>query len=134
MLIAASVLGACSASVGQDNPSTAPWPNAVPGPEVSVTVASELHALGAFVLDVREPDEWAAGHIQGATLIPLGQLASRTNEVPRDRAVVVVCRSGNRSAQGRDILQGAGLTAVTSMSGGMSAWATAGLPVVSGPP
>ncbi|MDP2350901.1 MAG: rhodanese-like domain-containing protein [Chloroflexota bacterium] len=100
--------------------------------EVSVDEASRLRDAGAFMLDVREPDEWAAGHIEGATLIPLGELAARANEVPADRQVVVVCRSGNRSAQGRDVLLGAGLPSVTSMAGGMNDWAGSGKPVVTG--
>lgn len=100
--------------------------------EVSVGEASRLRDAGAFMLDVREPDEWAAGHIEGATLIPLGELAARASEVPADRQVVVVCRSGNRSAQGRDVLLGAGLPSVTSMAGGMNDWAASGKPVVTG--
>lgn len=100
--------------------------------EVSVGEASRLRDAGAFMLDVREPDEWAAGHIEGATLIPLGELAARASEVPADRQVVVVCRSGNRSAQGRDVLLGAGLPSVTSMAGGMTDWAASGKPVVTG--
>ena len=100
--------------------------------EVSVDEASRLRDAGAFMLDVREPDEWAAGHIEGATLIPLGELAARAKEVPADRQVVVVCRSGNRSAQGRDVLLGAGLSSVTSMAGGMNDWAASGRPVVTG--
>jgi rhodanese-related sulfurtransferase len=87
---------------------------------------------GAFLLDVREPDEWAAGHISGATLIPLGQLPGRLGEVPHDRALVVVCRTGHRAAQGRDILLQAGFAA-TSMSGGMNDWIAAGLAIVTGP-
>lgn len=85
------------------------------------------------MLDVREPFEWEAVRIPGATLIPLGQLAQRVNEVPRDRPVVVICRSGNRSQEGRDILRRAGFTQVTSMRGGLRQWAAAGFPVVSGP-
>jgi rhodanese-related sulfurtransferase len=100
--------------------------------EVSVDEASRLRDAGAFMLDVREPDEWAAGHIEGATLIPLGELAARASEVPADRQVVVVCRSGNRSAQGRDVLLGAGLPSVTSIAGGMNDWAGSGKPVVTG--
>jgi rhodanese-related sulfurtransferase len=69
----------------------------------------------------------------GATLIPLGQLASRLSEVPKDKPVVVVCRSGNRSQQGRDILAANGFTSVTSMAGGMRDWQGAGLPTVTGP-
>jgi rhodanese-related sulfurtransferase len=88
---------------------------------------------GAFILDVREPDEWNESHIPGATLIPLGELASRVDEVPQDQEVVVVCRSGNRSQQGRDILLSAGFTDVTSMAGGVNQWKAAGFETVSGP-
>lgn len=101
--------------------------------EINATSASELRDQGAFVLDVREPDEWAAGHIPGATLIPLKQLASRLSEVPQDQQIVVVCRSGNRSAEGRDILLDAGFAEVTSMGGGMNAWISQGLETVTGP-
>ncbi len=101
--------------------------------EVSVTEAAALRDAGAFVLDVREPEEWVESHIPGATLIPLGELASRVNEVPKDRQVVVVCRSGNRSQQGRDILLAAGFEQVTSMAGGIKQWSAAGFETVSGP-
>ncbi|MEW5990949.1 MAG: rhodanese-like domain-containing protein [Chloroflexota bacterium] len=99
---------------------------------VTVAQAAALRDDGAFVLDVREPDEWAAGHIPGATLIPLGELATRIGELPRDLSIVVVCRSGNRSAQGRDILLSAGFPAVTSLDGGMADWTAAGMPVETG--
>ncbi|TAK02189.1 MAG: rhodanese-like domain-containing protein [Chloroflexota bacterium] len=99
---------------------------------VSVVEAAALRDGGAFMLDVRQPDEWAAGHIPGATLIPLGELATRIGEVPEGQSIVVVCRSGNRSAQGRDILLGAGFGAVTSMAGGMTDWESAGLPIETG--
>ncbi len=101
--------------------------------EVSVTEASAMREAGAFILDVREPDEWNESHIPGATLIPLGELASRVNELPQDREIVVVCRSGNRSAQGRDILLSAGFEQVTSMAGGINQWKVAGFETVSGP-
>jgi rhodanese-related sulfurtransferase len=101
--------------------------------EVSVTEAAALRDEGAFILDVREPDEWVESHIPGATLIPLGELASRVNEVPREREIVVVCRSGNRSQQGRDILLAAGFEQVTSMAGGIKQWTAAGFETVSGP-
>jgi rhodanese-related sulfurtransferase len=100
--------------------------------EVNVQGAADMRAAGAFVLDVRQPEEWAAGHIPDATLIPLGELADRVAEVPTDRQIVVVCRSGNRSQQGRDILLNAGYGSVTSMIGGMNDWTSAGLPVVTG--
>ena len=101
--------------------------------EISVAEAAKMRDSGAFILDVREPDEWNESHIPGATLIPLGELASRVNEVPQDQEVVVVCRSGNRSQQGRDILLSAGFTDVTSMAGGVNQWKAAGFETVSGP-
>lgn len=100
--------------------------------EISVAEASTLRDKGAFILDVREPSEWQQFHIPGATLIPLGSLPNRLNEVPKDRQVVVVCRTGHRSAQGRDILLNAGYTQVTSMAGGVTQWQTNGLPIASG--
>ena len=102
-------------------------------PEVSVVRAAGLRDQGTFMLDVREPDEWSEGHMPGATLIPLGDLESRLGEVPLDRPVVVICRSGNRSRRGRDILLGAGYAQATSMAGGMRAWEAAGHPTVAGP-
>jgi rhodanese-related sulfurtransferase len=136
LLVALAVAG-CSSSATTPTPAS-PAPSSPTGSvtalpaEVSVQEASAMQAAGAFMLDVREPDEWAAGHIPGATLIPLGELANRTSEVPADRKVVVVCRSGNRSAQGRDILLGAGFASVTSMAGGMNDWTAAGLPTEQG--
>lgn len=96
---------------------------------VSVSEAYSLYQNGAFVLDVRTQEEWNEFHAPNTTLIPLDQLASRLNEVPRDRQVVVVCRSGNRSQQGRDILSNAGFEQVTSMTGGLTEWRASGYPV-----
>jgi rhodanese-related sulfurtransferase len=125
--LAAVVIAAlCLAGCGSAEKSAAP--TALPM-TVSVSQAAALRDGGAYVLDVREPSEFAAGHIAGATLIPLGELASRTAEVPHDKTVVVVCHSGNRSAQGRGLLRQAGFTNVTSMAGGMIDWSAAGLPV-----
>ena len=101
--------------------------------EISVAQAEELYNSGAFVLDVRQPEEWNQVHIPGTTLIPLGDLQNRLSEVPKDKQVVVVCRSGNRSQQGRDILLNAGFDQVTSMAGGVTQWSAAGYPTVSGP-
>ena len=101
--------------------------------EISVAQAAEKREAGAFILDVRQPEEWNEVHIPGATLIPLSELSSRANEVPKDQEVVVICRSGNRSATGRDILRGYGFEQVTSVAGGMLDWAAKGYPTVSGP-
>lgn len=100
--------------------------------EVSVAQAADLREQGVLMLDVREPDEWREVHIPGATLIPLGELAGRVDELPKDQPIVVVCRSGNRSAVGRDILLEAGFEQVTSMAGGMNDWKAAGYETASG--
>ena len=97
-------------------------------PTVSVSDAYDLYKSGAFVLDVRTQEEWNEYHIPNTTLIPLDQLPSRLNEVPHDRSIVVVCRSGNRSQQGRDILLNAGFKQVTSVTGGLNEWRAAGYP------
>jgi len=99
---------------------------------VSVDEAYQLYQDGTFVLDVRTPEEWNEFHAPNTTLIPLDELASRVNELPKDQPIVVVCRSGNRSQAGRDILLQAGYNA-TSMNGGLTEWRASGHPVVSGP-
>lgn len=99
---------------------------------VSVDEAYQLYEEGTFVLDVRTPEEWNEYHVPDTTLIPLDELASRLNELPEDQPIVVICRSGNRSQTGRDILLQAGFNA-TSTTGGLSAWRDSGYPVVSGP-
>lgn len=101
--------------------------------EISVAQAAQLREQGAFVLDVRQPEEWNELHVPGATLIPLDQLPNRVSEVPKDQEIMVICRSGNRSQAGRDILLQAGFEKVTSVSGGIIAWRNAGYPTVSGP-
>lgn len=97
--------------------------------EISVSEAFTKYQNGTFVLDVRTQEEWDEFHAPNTTLIPLDQLASRLNEVPRDREIVIVCRSGNRSQQGRDILLNAGFEQVTSMQGGLNEWRASGYPV-----
>jgi rhodanese-related sulfurtransferase len=114
------------------NPGDSATAEALPR-EISVSEAAALRDEGAFILDVRQPDEWVESHIPGATLIPLGELASRVDEVPQGQEVVIVCRSGNRSAEGRDILLAAGFEQVTSMAGGVNQWKATGFETVSGP-
>lgn len=100
--------------------------------EVTVAQAAELRDNGAFVLDVREPAEWEAGHVPDSVHIPLAQLSSRMSEIPTDQQVVVICRSGNRSAQARDLLLNAGYSNVTSVAGGIVDWQAQGQPVTTG--
>jgi rhodanese-related sulfurtransferase len=107
--------------------------NAALAGEISVEEAYARREAGVLMLDVREPSEWEQAHIPGATLIPLGELQNRVNELPADQEIVVYCRSGNRSQSGRDILLNAGFDQVTSMAGGINDWQSAGYPTVSGP-
>lgn len=100
--------------------------------EVNADAAYQMVQDGAFMLDVRTQEEWDEYHAPMATLIPLDQLQARLNELPKDKEVLVVCRSGNRSQEGRDILLAAGFNA-TSMAGGMKDWYAKGFPVEGAP-
>ncbi len=101
--------------------------------EISVDEAHTMYKNGVFVLDVRTQQEWDEYHAPNTTLIPLDQLQSRLNELPKDKEIVVVCRSGNRSQQGRDILLAAGFNA-TSMAGGLKEWYAKGYEIEGAPP
>jgi hydroxyacylglutathione hydrolase len=93
-------------------------------------VASKLDSL--TVVDVRSANEWGSGHIPGAVHIPLGYLADRTRELPTDRPIVVQCQSGGRSSIAASVLARMGFANVTNLSGGITAWAAAGLPIEGG--
>ena len=96
--------------------------------EVDVETFAQAHAQGAPVLDVREDDEWAAGHVAGATHIPMGDLPARLGELPKDGPIFVVCRSGNRSGQMADFLRQQGFSAI-NVAGGMVDWEARGYAV-----
>jgi rhodanese-related sulfurtransferase len=108
-----------SAIVGAPNPAT----------DVDVTQALALQQEGAQLIDVREPQEFRAGHARGARNIPLGQLAKRCGEIKADRPVLVICQSGGRSRSARSLLQGRQFTDVRNVVGGTSAWQRAKLPM-----
>lgn len=82
----------------------------------------------AWLLDVREDDEWAAGYAPGARHIPLGELGARVAEIPQDETIYVICRSGGRSVRAARALAGAGFKTV-NVAGGMQDWAAAGRPM-----
>ena len=84
----------------------------------------------AYLIDVREDDEWVAGHAPGAVHVRLGDLGERVGELPRGRDVYVICRSGARSAYAAQALTVAGWTAI-NVADGMTGWAVAGRPMVS---
>ena len=100
------------------------------GPEDEITIdeAYQKHQDGVFFLDVRTQEEWDDFHAPNTTLIPLDQLPARLSELPQGEEIVVVCRSGNRSQAGRNILRENGFEQSTSMAGGLTAWRSAGYP------
>ena len=100
------------------------------GPHVPTVTADEV-GPGAWLLDVREPDEWTAGHAPGAHHLPMMEVPARMVEVPTDGDVVVVCRSGHRSGQVVTYLLRNGWDNVRNLDGGMHGWEAAGRDLVS---
>jgi rhodanese-related sulfurtransferase len=100
------------------------------GNQVPTVSVADMPADG-FLLDVRENDEWAAGHAPDAVHVPMMEIPVRTDEVPTDRDVYVICRAGSRSAQVVAYLQQNGYDRVNNVAGGMHDWDAAGKPMVS---
>ena len=100
---------------------------------VTVDDLDVARKAGALVVDVRESNEYTAGHVPGATLLPLGVLPVRVQDLPRTEPVFVVCQSGGRSAQAAELLDQAGLD-VRNVVGGTRAWISSGRPVETGAP
>lgn len=121
-------LAACGGGKGETDVEAIDPSGLAPAVDVSTVYALQDHP-DVYLLDVREPDEYAAGHIPGITLIPMGEVADRLSEIPTDREVIVTCRTGNRSAQVVDFLRQQGYTNVHNMEGGIVAWEEAGYPV-----
>lgn len=101
-------------------------------PEIDVAGLAEARAGGAFVLDVRQPDEYEEAHVPGAVLVPLGEVPDRVAEVPTDGTVYVICRSGARSLRAAEHLRGQGIDAV-NVAGGTLAWIESGEATATGP-
>lgn len=99
--------------------------------EINLDAFAAAHADGAVVIDVREPYEYAGGHVPAATLIPLASLPAATAGLPRGEPVFVICATGNRSLTAARFLAGHGIDA-RSVAGGTSDWLARGLPVVHG--
>ncbi|CAN5723896.1 rhodanese-like domain-containing protein [soil metagenome] len=100
-------------------------------PEIDVEGLARLHAEGAPVLDVREADEYAAGHVPGAQHIPLTDVPDRLGDLPTERPLYVICKTGGRSFKATEFLLARGVEAA-NVSGGTMAWIEAGQPVVGG--
>ena len=99
--------------------------------EVDLEQFEAAHAAGATVLDVRNPDEYVAGHVAGAVLIPLGELATRQDEIPEGDPLYVICALGGRSLTATKALLEAGYEAV-SVAGGTNGWVERGGAIVTG--
>ena len=99
-------------------------------PEITVEeFLREPAGTAVQVVDVREPEEWAAGRMPGSIMIPMGEVALRARELDPDIPVVTVCRSGRRSLYSAEDLIGAGFRDVKSLAGGLIAWVEAGQPL-----
>ena len=98
-------------------------------PEIEAAEAMDLVAAGAVLLDVREDEEWVAGHAPQAVHVAMGEVQGRLAELPAGRTVVCVCRVGGRSGAVAEYLRGIGVDAI-NLTGGMNAWAAAGLPII----
>ncbi len=130
LIILALALTACSASPAAPVAAANQVEVAQLGPNVDVATVNALQGRDdVVILDVREQSEYDAGHIPGVTLIPMNAVANRLNEIPKDKPVIVTCRSGNRSGQVTDYLRQQGYTNVHNMTGGINAWQQAGYPV-----
>jgi rhodanese-related sulfurtransferase len=101
------------------------------GLEVDLDAFALAHAGGAMVIDVREPYEYASGHVPGAKLVPLASLPANAAGLPGDKPVYIICATGNRSLTAARFLAGRGVDA-RSVAGGTSRWMARGLPVAPG--
>lgn len=103
------------------------------GPSLQSVSATEARRLqleeGAILVDVREPHEWRSGHAPQAKHIPLGTLEQKLAQLPKDKTIIVTCASGMRSRTGTKRLLAHGFPTVLNLSGGMSAWRAARLPI-----
>jgi len=110
-------------------------PGPVGIPSVSAQRAAEMQAdgAGALIVDVREYREFETLRAPGAVLLPLAEFVDRHRELPADRPLLLLCRSGARSMRATAFLVQQGFDDVANVEGGMIAWKNAGLPVRSGP-
>lgn len=138
--MAANAAEPAAATKAASVPAAVPAASA-PAPQVALPEMSQAallehqakHADHLFVLDVRSPEEFREGHVPGAVNVPYDQIAARIAEVPKDKDVVLYCRSGRRAGIAADVLAANGYTRLSHLEGDMPAWIAQGRPVVEGP-
>jgi phage shock protein E len=104
-------------------------PVLVPISQEALLERQQKGEAATYVLDVRSPEEYASGHVPGAVNIPYNQIASRMAEVPKDKDVVLYCRTGRRAGIAADVLAGQGYTRLQHLEGDIVAWVAKGRPV-----
>lgn len=133
LLVIGALLAGCS-TAKPEPAATEPKPGteAKAKPMVEITVGDLLKRLQSgekpLIIDVREQHEWDAGHIDGARLMPLATVEKQVAAagIAKEQEIILICRSGNRSAQAYEILQAQGYTNLKNVSGGMTDWAKIG--------
>lgn len=138
LLPVAAACGSATDSAGAPEPAPAVAGSAAPGAGVrviDVNQAADIHQsppAELVVLDVRTPEEFAAGHLEGAIMIDFysPDFATDIAELDRDVPYLLYCRSGNRSSQARALMADLGFSDVADLDGGIQAWAAAGLPTI----
>jgi phage shock protein E len=140
VIFAATLLAAAASIADQAGP-TPSQPAAAPAaasaslPLISQQDLLERQARGdasLFVLDVRTPKEYAAGHVPGAVNVPYDQVASQLAGIPKDKDVVLYCHSGRRAGLAAEVLKASGYTKLEHLQGDMQAWLNDGRPVETG--
>jgi rhodanese-related sulfurtransferase len=138
LLIALGALAGPAAMAADPAPATSASGKATAAPAATVQPMSQetllqhqaQHPDHLFLLDVRTPQEYAEGHIAGAVNVPYDQLATRLAEVPKDKDVVLYCRSGRRAGIAAEVLAANGYKRLSHLEGDMIAWTEKGRPVV----
>ena len=140
VIFAATMLAATASIADQagptpGQPASAPAAASASLPLISPQALLERQARGdasLFVLDVRTPKEYAAGHVPGAVNVPYDQVGSHLAQIPKDKDVVLYCKSGRRAGIAAEVLQASGYTKLGQLQGDMPAWSKDGRPVESG--
>jgi len=141
ILMLSAILTGCGGDAGSTTPAggttsaggeaAAPAPSSAPSDIDVAELKARMEGGDIVLIDVRQPSEYAAGHVPGARLIPLGELSGRLEELSGDKAgpVHLICKSGGRSARAQRTLVAAGFAEPINVRGGTGAWIKAGYPV-----